>query len=197
MTTHTLNHPIALARLLDTQAPGWELWEPEALKDTVEGMDSVDQSDPALDDLLGALQVLRAQPEQFWDEWEVFENCAHAFSGGVPDFSVCQPVSPAEAAFGVHVATELSPGAMAYEVKAYIETVLHAAGISQGVGPLADISDRSAHPDRRQRAQARFEEIRDQGQEAELAERDTDIEAARMLAVVIYLEDQQEALGND
>ena len=197
MSERVRNHPLRLKQWLDAHAPGWEAWELDAVLHLVQTTadDAVDLEDPALSDLIGALQLLRAQSERFREEWELFENAAHAFNGNVPDFTVAQPLSPAEAAFAVHVARQLAPADLGYEVRAYIEAVLHAAGLSQGVGPLEAIHDRSSHPHRREQVKARYEELLRLGEEAEAGESAPDVEAARLLAITLYLQDQEEAAG--
>ena len=178
-------NPIVLSRALDQADEAWYTWEPEAIHDTARDA-GYDTSEVSVLDMLGALCVLKAQTEQFWSEWEVFENIVHALNGNVPDFSQVQPASPAETAFAVGAASEIASGDMSYEVKAYVEAILHSNGLSFGTMSLEGIHDRSSHPDRRQEVAARYEALMDQ-EDPDITESAVDIEALKMLAIGAYV----------
>ena len=180
-------NPKVLSRSLDAIDGSWYTWEPEAILDAAKDA-GYDPMDIGVRDMAGALSVLRALPDRFWSEWEVFENIGQALNGNVPDFAHVQPLSPAEAAFAVGVARELVPGEMSYEVKTYVEAILHSNGLSFGVTPLEDITDRSSNAGRRQAVLERYNGFLDQGASG-VSESGVDIEALKLLAITTFVQD--------
>ena len=181
-------HPLKLYRKMDTAEDEWPEWEFEAIVDWLGPIEGADME--IVGNVMGALQVLLFRPDRFWGEWEVFENCIHAFNGNIPHFGSVQPPSPGELLWGVHVARDLTDGEPEYEVVSYTQACLFTAGISIGIDPIDQIEVFSSNPSHRTAVRKRVNEViklHDGGDEdITWEETDVDIESARLLAAYIY-----------
>lgn len=121
------SHPLQIFDVLNMRyAEAWVDWEPEtlwwALRRDFGTVGEVNRNK------IMALR-LAAVTDTPWLDWDTFENSTLAWNDIVPLFGTYQPVTPAQAAFGVHVLQAIrSDEPFAWEVKAYIAAGLEDEG---------------------------------------------------------------------
>jgi hypothetical protein len=72
---------------------------------------------------------LAATTDAPWLDWDTFENCSLAWNDIIPLFGAYQPVTPAQAAFGVHVLRAIrGDEQFSWEVRVYIAATLEEHG---------------------------------------------------------------------
>ncbi len=120
-------HPLQIFDVLNMRYnEDWVEWEPEtlwwALRRDFGSVGEVNRNK------IMALR-LAAVTDVPWLDWDAFENSTLAWNDIIPLFGTYQPVTPAQAAFGVHVLRTIrAEEAFAWEVKAYIAAGLEDDG---------------------------------------------------------------------
>lgn len=120
-------HPLQIFDILNMRyQEEWVEWEPEtlwwALRRDFGPVGEVSRNK------IMALR-LAASTDAPWLDWDTFENCTLAWNDVIPLFGAYQPVTPAQAAFGVQVLRAIrGDEEFSWEVKVYIAATLEEHG---------------------------------------------------------------------
>jgi hypothetical protein len=120
-------HPLQIFETLNLRyKENWVEWEPETLWWAIR-RDFGSVGELARNKIM-ALRVA-AKTDMPWLDWDTFENCSLAWNDIVPLFGAYQPVTPAQAAFGVQILRAIQPDQeFAWEVSVYIAACLEDNG---------------------------------------------------------------------
>jgi hypothetical protein len=120
-------HPLQIFDILNMRyQEEWVEWEPETLWWALR-RDFGPVGEVARNKIM-ALR-LAATTDAPWLDWDTFENSTLAWNDVIPLFGAYQPVTPAQAAFGVHVLRAIrGDEEFRWEVKAYIAATLEDHG---------------------------------------------------------------------
>lgn len=116
-------HPMDILKVLSTRyGDEWVDWEPATLWWAIRrDFGTVGQ---VTRDKIGALRTA-VSTDLPWKDWDTFENCSLAWSDLVPLVGVFQPITPAQAAFGVSILQQIrADEPFQNEVNAYIAAIL-------------------------------------------------------------------------
>jgi hypothetical protein len=131
-------------------------WEPETARKQIEE-DYAKISDLQSDKLQAAIVVLTTP--FFETDWNVFQNCCHAFSNIPDSFEDFEPLDPEEIIVGIAEATVIREEPIKYhdEINAYVGTLFHNHGFSKAPklfptalvpkGPESDDTERNEELD--------------------------------------------------
>lgn len=120
-------HPLQIFETLNLRyKENWVEWEPETLWWAIR-RDFGPVGELARNKVM-ALRVA-ATTDMPWLDWDTFENCSLAWNDTIPLFGAYQPVTPAQAAFGVQILRAIQPDQeFAWEVSVYIAACLEENG---------------------------------------------------------------------
>jgi len=121
--------------LIERYKKAWLEWEPETLWTMIQ-KDFGGALGEQTKNTINAIKTLLLT-DAFWKEYPVFENCIQALNGEIPDFSMTQPASPAQLAFGIEMAKRIRDNAFSDEIKSYVRAVMSDNGFTVYPSQLA------------------------------------------------------------
>jgi hypothetical protein len=120
-------HPLQILDVLTMRyQEDWVEWEPETLWWALRR-----DFGPVGEVTRNKIMALRlaVSTDAPWLDWDTFENCSLAWNDVIPLFGAYQPVTPAQAAFGVHVLRSIrADEEFRWEVRVYIAAILEENG---------------------------------------------------------------------